>query len=237
MQEFNAPEGTWPSERGMDRMVKRAVRMMTKCETVLSKPRKAVRLLDVGCSSGALVYAFQTIGVQAEGVEPSSNPAQTAIALGLKVHQGFLEDLSLPAASYDVITLFEVIEHVKDPLKLFQECHRILFPGGVMIVKTGNTDSWTARALGGKWEYFDMTRHGGHISFFNPFSIKRLAQRCDFKIDRIQTRKVNFYEKHMLPYTLYRSSRLFANVLKHPAAWMGKGHEMLAYLQKLPENI
>ncbi len=233
MQEFDAPEGTWPSNRGINRMVRRAERMAAECEKLLGKSPRAIRLMDVGCSSGALVYAFQSVGVQAEGVEPSANPVQTAISHGLKVHQGFLEDLHLPAESYDVITLFEVIEHIKDPLKLFKECHRVLLPGGIVIVKTGNTESWTALAMRGRWEYFDMARHGGHISFFNPISMERLARRCGFKVNRILTRKVNFYEKNMLPYALYRMSRLFANVLKHPAAWVGKGHEMLAYLQKL----
>ena len=236
MQEFDSPEGTWPSPRGIKRLVRRAGRMMAKCEKLLGKRRSAIRLMDVGCSSGALVYAAQSVGVKAEGVEPSLNPVKTAIAYGLKVHQGFLEDLKLAAESYDVITLFEVVEHLKDPLQLFKECHRILSSGGIVIVKTGNTDSLTARMMRNRWEYLDMTLHGGHISFFNPYSLELLAHRCGFKVDRILTRKVNIYEKNMLPFVLYRTSRFFANALRHPVAWLGKGHEMIAYLQKLPEN-
>ena len=153
------------------------------CEKILNKERGNIRLLDVGCSSGSFVHAAESVGVQAEGVEPSANPAQTAVTHGLKVQQGFIEDLRLPENSFDVITLFEVVEHLGIPLPLFKECHRLLSPGGIMIVRTGNTASWTARFMRGNWEYFDMTRHGGHISFFSPSSFDLLARRCGFKID------------------------------------------------------
>lgn len=233
MKEFNAPQGTWPSAKGIKRLVRRVHRMLIKCEELLRKRRGNIHLIDVGCSSGALVYAAKSLGVHAEGVEPSPYPVQTAMEHGLKVYRGFLEDQRLPGESYDVITLLEVVEHLRAPLQLFQECHRILSPGGIVIVKTGNTDSWTARFMRGRWEYFDIARHGGHISFFNPLSIELLAQRCGFKVIQIKTRKLNFYEKETLPFVVYRTSRFFANILRHPAAWLGKGHEMLACLQKL----
>ncbi|UCD32291.1 MAG: class I SAM-dependent methyltransferase [Desulfobacterales bacterium] len=236
MQEFDSPEGTWPSPKGIRRLVRRAGRMVAKCEKLLGKQKSAIRLMDVGCSSGALVYAAQSVGVKAEGVEPSLNPVKTAKSYGLKVHQGFVEDLKLTAESYDVVTLFEVVEHLKDPLQLFKECYRVLSPDGIVIVKTGNTHSLAARMMRNRWEYFDMTLHGGHISFFNPCSLELLADRSGFKVDWILTRKVNFYEKNMLPYALYRMSRFFANILRHPVAWLGKGHEMMAYLQKLPQS-
>jgi SAM-dependent methyltransferase len=207
--------------------------MMKICQKLLKKERSNIRLLDVGCSSGSFVYAAESVGVQAEGVEPSANPAQTAMAQGLKVQQGFIEDLHLPENSFDVITLFEVVEHLSAPVPLFKECHRILSPGGIMIVRTGNTESWTARFMRGSWEYFDMTRHGGHISFFSPSSFDLLARHCDFKIIRLQTRKVTFYEHGMLPHIPFQLVRLLTHLIKPPAAWLGKGHTMQAYLQKI----
>jgi SAM-dependent methyltransferase len=207
--------------------------MIVICEKLLGKKRPNIRLLDVGCSSGSFVYAAESVGVQAEGVEPSPNPAQTAKAHGLMVKQGFIEDLHLPDKSFDVITLFEVVEHLSAPLPLFKECHRVLSPGGIMIVRTGNTDSWTTRYMRESWEYFDMTRHGGHISFFSPSSFDLLARRCGFKIVRLKTRKVTFYEKDMLTQIPFQLSRIIANILKPPAAWLGKGHAMQAYLQKM----
>jgi 2-polyprenyl-3-methyl-5-hydroxy-6-metoxy-1,4-benzoquinol methylase len=233
MIEFEEPQGTWPSARGMRRLTRRAGQMMKICEKLLKKMRHNIRLLDVGCSSGSFVYAAESVGVQAEGVEPSANPAHTAVEHGLKVQQGFIEDLHLLDESFDVITLFEVAEHLSAPLPLFKECHRILSPGGVMIVRTGNSESWTARFMGGSWEYFDMTRHGGHISFFNPSSFELIAQRCGFKVVRLQTRKVTLYEKDILPLFLFQVVRLITNMLKPAAAWMGKGHAIQAYLKKI----
>jgi len=227
MTEFEEPQGTWPSARGIRRLTRRADRMMKTCEKLLKKKRSNIRLLDVGCSSAA-----ESVGVQAEGVEPSPNPAQTAVAHGLKVQQGFIEDLHLHDESFDVITLFEVVEHLSDPLPLFKECHRILSLGGIMIVRTGNTDSWTARCMRGNWEYFDMTRHGGHISFFSPSSFDLLARRSGFKIIRLNTRKVNFCEKDIRSHIPFQLVRLLTNLLKPPAAWLGKGHAMQVFLQK-----
>lgn len=233
MREFEEPHGTWPSARGLRRLTRRADRMIKTCEKLLTKKRSNIRLLDVGCSSGSFVYAAKAVGVQAEGVEPSPNPTQTAVAHGLKVQQGFLEDLHLQENSFDVITLFEVVEHLRTPLPLLQECHRILAPGGIMIVRTGNTESWTARFMRGNWEYFDMTRHGGHISFFSPSSFELVAQRCGFKLVRLQTRKVTFYEKDILPLSFFQVARLITNMFKPAAAWLGKGHAMQAYLKKI----
>ncbi len=49
-----------------------------------------------------------------------------------------------------------------------------------MVIKTANTDIWTVKALKGKWHYFNISKHGGHISFFNKKSISLLAQEAGF---------------------------------------------------------
>jgi 2-polyprenyl-3-methyl-5-hydroxy-6-metoxy-1,4-benzoquinol methylase len=236
MQEFDTPAGTWPSTQGLMRQKKRARHILDVCQRYTGKARHSMHLLDVGCSSGAFVYAAQMLGVAAEGVEPSPKPVQTAQAHGLKVYQGFLEDLGLPAGSYHVTTLMEVVEHLIAPLKLLRECHRLLAPGGMLVIKTGNTGSWSARWLKARWEYYDISKHGGHISFFNPRSMNLMAERTGFQTVRITTRKTLLYDKQsrLTPSTQFL--RLFSNLLSRPAGWFGSGHEMLVFLQKLSDT-
>ena len=232
MDEFDDPKGTWPTGKAADRLLRHTKQIVKRIERILSKKRNGMRLLDVGCSNGAFNSAAQTLGIKAEGVEPAAAPAQAAVESGLKVHQGFLQDIHLADASFDVVTLFEVLEHIKDPLSLMKECHRVLSQGGLLVIRTGNTDSWSARFMKNRWEYFSITEHGGHISFFNPVSMGKLAQRSGFAIASLKTHRVSFYQKGEIPTLIYRPAKLLAEVLNTPSTWFGKGHELQVYLRK-----
>ena len=232
MDEFDDPKGTWPTGKAADRLLRHTKQMVKRIEAILRKKRNGMRLLDVGCSNGAFISAAQTLGIKAEGVEPAAAPAQAAVESGLKVHQGFLQDIHLANASFDVVTLFEVLEHIKDPLSLMKECHRVLSQGGLLVIRTGNTDSWSARFMKNRWEYFSITEHGGHISFFNPVSMLKLAQRSGFSIASLKTHRVSFYQKGEIPNLIYRPAKLLAEVLNTPSTWFGKGHELQVYLRK-----
>ena len=230
MDEFDDPKGTWPSGKAADRLLRHSKQIVKRVQGFLGKKRGEIRLLDVGCSNGAFISAAQSLGIRAAGVEPSAAPAQAAIESGLQVYQGFLQDIHLPEASFDVVTLFEVIEHLKDPLSLFKECHRVLHKGGLLVIRTGNTDSWTAHHRKDRWEYFSISEHGGHISFFNPVSIGKLAQRSGFSVERLKTHRVSFYQKGEIPFLLFRPMKFLAELLNTPSTWFNKGHELQAFL-------
>jgi len=232
MKEFDDPKGTWPTGKSAERLLRHTKQIVTRIERFLDKRAGEVRLLDVGCSSGAFVSAARSRGIDAEGVEPASAPAKTALDSGLKVYQGSLEEVNLPSASYDVITLFEVLEHLKDPLSLLKECHRVLIPGGLLVVRTGNTESWSAQSQKERWEYFSIEAHGGHISFFNPTSMGKLAERSGFTIENLKTHRVSFYQKGEIPFPIYRPMKLLADMLNTPSIWFGKGDELLVFLRK-----
>jgi 2-polyprenyl-3-methyl-5-hydroxy-6-metoxy-1,4-benzoquinol methylase len=232
MKEFDDPKGTQPTGKAAYRLSRHTKRILDEIERFSGKKKSALHLLDVGCSSGPFILAARNLGVEAEGVEPSSGPARTAIQAGLKVYQGYLNDIHLPEESFDVITLFEVLEHLRDPLSLFKECHRILCSSGLLVIRTGNTDSWTAKYMKGRWKYFSIREHGGHISFFNPISMRKLADRSGFMVADIKTHRVCFYEKDEIPFIHYRLIKIVSDLLNTPAALCGKGHEMRVYLRK-----
>jgi len=232
MKEFDDPKGTLPTGKAAYRLTRHTKRILDEIELFSGKKKSGLHLLDVGCSSGPFIVAAKNFGVEAEGVEPSSGPAKTALQSGLKVYQGYLDDINLPEESFDVITLFEVLEHLKDPLSLFKECHRILCSDGLLVIRTGNTDSWTFQYMKDRWKYFSIREHGGHISFFNPVSIRKLAERSGFTLTYIKTHRVCFYERGDIPFIYYRLIKIVSDLLNAPAALCGKGHEMRVYLKK-----
>jgi SAM-dependent methyltransferase len=125
----------------------------------------------------------------------------------------------------------EVIEHLKDPQSLLQECRRILRPGGIMLIGTGNTDSWSMAYMGANWEYLSIDNHGGHVSFYNPVSMRVLAARTGFSVVRIRTRGVRFYDVKDVSKPVYRVAKIAGELLNIAAKGLNKGHDMIACLR------
>jgi SAM-dependent methyltransferase len=121
---------------------------------------------------------------------------------------------------------------VPEALPLLRECHRILRPGGLLVIGTGNTDSWTAAFMKSRWEYFHIAKHGGHISFFNPASLSLLAGRSGFRVEAVKTDSVGFFEKGSVPHLAYRSAKIVAELLNVPSRLFGRGHDMMTFLKK-----
>lgn len=232
MEEFNSPEGTLPQGKAESRHVQRISRTLLTAARRLDIRPEAARHLDVGCSSGSVLSVSRDLGFQCQGVEPAPEAAATAQKLGLEVFQGYLQEAGFPDDHFDIITLFEVIEHLTEPLDLVSEIRRILKPGGVLLIGTGNADSWTVKYLGNRWEYFDIRLHGGHISFFTPKSMQLLAGRCGLRVAAIETKRVNLAERKDVSPMVYQFAKAARELLALPARWLNKGHDMLVTLQK-----
>ena len=235
MKEFDRPRGTLPTPQTQERHDARAARLFRTVRALVQPGSSAAdpHLLDIGCSSGALLRSAKRHGFEAEGVEPAPQAAEFAANSGLKVFQGYLQDARYPASRFDAVTLMEVIEHLPDPSALLKEVWRVLKPNGVLVVGTGNGTSWTVQLVGARWGYFRVSEHGGHISFFNPASLGLLAQRCGFRVERSETRRVSLAEPHEVSPVAYRSLKVVAELLATPARLFGKGHDMLTFLRKV----
>ena len=133
------------------------------------------RLLDVGCALGDFVEVAVARGWDAEGVEISAYAAAEARSKGLRVRTGVLEDLALPSGSYDVITLYDVVEHLTDPIATLREVYRLLAPGGVLHMVTPNVGGLQARLLGAKWYHY---KPGEHIYLFSPKTAREVVERA-----------------------------------------------------------
>jgi 2-polyprenyl-3-methyl-5-hydroxy-6-metoxy-1,4-benzoquinol methylase len=187
-------------------------------------------ILDIGCNIGTFLGLAKAAGYLTLGVEPDTKAVQEGTGSGLDIRCGYLHDLMLPDSSYDIITLFEVIEHLDKPIELLGECHRILKKEGVLFITTGNTSSWTVKWRKQNWDYFDLKL--GHISFFNPLSMTVLARHTDFEAVKIETRSVSLRDKASASRVEYRIAKIAAEALSLPARLLGSGHDMFVVLKK-----
>lgn len=229
---FDNTTGTLPTSNSLSRHEQNSARRLGKIAAVLGRTPATVKLLDVGCSSGAFLMSACRLGFRAEGVEPSADAAHTARSAGLAVFTGYLEQARFPDASFDAVTLIEIVEHLRDALALLTECARILKPGGVMLITTPNAHSWTARAMGARWAGFSLNDMGGHISFFNPQSMRILATRCGLEVHHLETRNVRFFERGQCAPVMHAAAKIAAELLNWPARIAGTGHDLHAYLQR-----
>ena len=120
------------------------------------------RLLDLGCHIGVMVELAQARGWDAWGVEPSTWASEQARARGLHVVTGTLSDAKVPENYFDVVTLWDVVEHLTDPAAELRMVHRVLKPGGVFAIHTIDIESMFARLMGRRWPWL-MEMHFGPL--------------------------------------------------------------------------
>ena len=228
---WDTDEGTWPDERSMRRLERRRLRTIRTAARIISRPVTAMRLLDVGCSNGALLDIAIRHGMQAEGVEPAQSAARDGLRRGFNIHVGLVEALPIPHESFDLITNFEVIEHISDPLPLLKACHDLLRPGGVLVIGTGNVDSFTFSAIGTKWDF--MYPHTGHINFYSTSSLAQLTSSNGFRVAKVLTSAVSLSSREQTHPLKYRILKLAGQVLEYPARLAGKGHQVELFAVKI----
>jgi 2-polyprenyl-3-methyl-5-hydroxy-6-metoxy-1,4-benzoquinol methylase len=137
------------------------------------------RLLEVGCGDGDLLVTAEAEGWQVTGVEYSASACQKA-QLRLKQGQvlwGELEQAGLPADHFDLCILSDVIEHVRDPIGFLREIHRLLRPGGTLLIATPSIDSWSAKLLKQKWMEFKTE----HLTYFGRRTLQTALARAGFR--------------------------------------------------------
>ncbi|MCL6511243.1 MAG: class I SAM-dependent methyltransferase [Anaerolineae bacterium] len=156
-----------------------------RCRYVTRHKRGGV-LLDVGCSTGLFLQGMRKHGYwQLCGVEPSNYAASIARQKGLEVITGTLENTAFPAESFDAVTMWDVIEHVHDPLGTLHYLAHILRPDGLLVIRTPNFDSWDARLFGPYWSGFEPPRH---LHIFTPHTISAALKQCGFTPIQIDCR-------------------------------------------------
>lgn len=135
-------------------------------------------MLDVGCATGDFLIEARKFGYSAEGLELSRWSCEIARKKGIPVYRERLKSLSQKfPQKYDVITMWGVVEHFENPLTEVRYINRLLKPGGILAIWTGNVDGIMSRILGRRWWYWQ----GQHIQYFTNDSLNSLTKYCGFE--------------------------------------------------------
>lgn len=144
----------------------------------ITGPAGGRRLLDVGAYIGVFVEMAAAVGWRAEGVEPSEWAAAEAQQRGLAVQAGTLDSANLSPESFDVVTMWDVIEHLSDPAGELARARRFLRPGGWLVVHTMDIDAPIARLMGARWPWLmDM-----HLYYFGRHTLSRMLTDNGYEV-------------------------------------------------------
>lgn len=141
-------------------------------------PANGRLLLDVGAYIGVFVEVAAEAGWDAWGIEPSEWAAAEAQKRDLNVIFGTQAAPELAGRQFDVITMWDVIEHVDDPSAELAKAHSLLKPGGWLVVHTMDIDSLAARLLGARWPWLmDM-----HLHYFSQKTLAQMLENNGYEI-------------------------------------------------------
>lgn len=163
---------------------------------------KDKKVLDVGCAGGAFPEAANQVGFNVVGVEPSkylSNWAKNEY--GLDIRSGILQDFNFEEKSFDIVTLWDVIEHLTRPDEVLGQIHKLLKDDGSLIVNYPDFASLPCRLMGKKWPFFLSV----HLIYFTPKTIKQYLKKNGFDVVEIKP----YWQTLQLGYVLKRAGQYF----------------------------
>jgi 2-polyprenyl-3-methyl-5-hydroxy-6-metoxy-1,4-benzoquinol methylase len=146
--------------------------------------RSRGRMLDIGCGDGSTLDTLAQLGWQVEGVDFDPAAVDGAARRGFHVQLGTLEAQRYPDGVFDAVTACHVLEHVREPGAFLRECHRVLRPGGALVVLTPNARSLGHRQFGRAWRGLEPPRH---LQVLTAPALGQLAEQAGFHERRLRS--------------------------------------------------
>ena len=148
---------------------------------MVRRHKKSGRVLEVGSAAGFFLHAMRESGFEVSGVEVSEHVSEFARnSLGIdEVFTGRLQDAPYERGSYDVAAMWDVIEHVSDPIAELKRVRTFMKPDGILFLQTQDIDTRFRRLLGSKWQHFKQLEH---IHHFSPKTMQTMLDRAGFEL-------------------------------------------------------
>ncbi|HLC92865.1 MAG TPA: class I SAM-dependent methyltransferase [archaeon] len=143
------------------------------------------RVLDVGCGAGTFLEGMKSLGWNCHGTEVSESSKEFTRRLaskGIEIKYCDLKKAGFKASSFDLITFWQVLEHVQDPTDIIRYSARLLKKDGVLFISVPNIESAGFAVFSGNWFHLDVPRH---IYHFSPASLSLLLGKNGFKVKEI----------------------------------------------------
>ncbi len=161
-----------PKRKHVHRETRRAI---NRYQAISSLVQPGMRLLDVGSGAGFFPYVARQMGLDAQGIEPNQGFAKYAVdTFAVPTTNAFFQDVVLPSASFDLITVNHVLEHVEDPCATLSHLGGWLRTDGFLVVEVPNVEA-TYHAPQNRF-------HVGHLYNFNPVNLEHLGAKAGLAV-------------------------------------------------------
>lgn len=159
------------------------------------------RMLDIGTGGGSFLKVAKDAGWDAAGCEPNRWLCKWCEEnYGIRLVQGTVFDGKFEAESFDVVTLWDVLEHTPDPMSTLREVSRVLKPGGLLVVNVPDIGAWLPRLMGSKWVFLVSV----HYFYFTRKTIRMALEKSGFDAltikPHIQTLELGYIVRRTVPY-------------------------------------
>ena len=188
---------------------------------IIRRYSRPSRLLDIGCASGMFLRRAAADGWSVVGVEPSqqlSRLAKENLDGRGEIIPTTLQTASLTGAAFDVVTMWDVLEHVPEPAEFLRTAASLLRPGGHLFVNVPDLDSLQARLLGARWPLLLPE----HLNYFNRGSLAYCGKQAGLLALHMGRRKASFSVEYIL-YRLRQHGVLGASAISRLAVRLGAG--------------
>lgn len=228
---------TKPGQR-QDRFRSRAQEQFDQVKS-LCKPG---RLLDVGCSVGFFLAFAKRAGWDVSGVEFSKDSADFAREqLGNVILDGAIEDANFPAEEFDLVTMWDVIEHVSSPASALAKAAHLLKKNGMLVISTPNIDGIFPKAslpFASVLKHWPHPEPPYHLYQFSAKTLSRMLEKFGFQVDAVKYESIplgysfgDFRALLKSPFRLAYAA-LFAPLVKI-GPWVGAGDSMVVFARKV----
>lgn len=146
--------------------------------------RKTNKLMDVGCGIGFFLVEAKKRGWEVYGTEISEESAKICREKGIQIKEEVLNSENYEPESFDVITSFEVIEHINNPIDDLKHFYKILRKSGVVYITTPNFNSLLRYKLKGN---YNIITYPEHLSYYTPQTLNKAFSLTGFKKQKIET--------------------------------------------------
>lgn len=212
---------------------------LRKINDILNFKSEGSNLLDIGCGEGDFIAQAGKKGLKSVGIEIN----QSAIDSGMKkyniqIYKSDIENFDTKYR-YDIITIYDTIEHLRNPDSCIKRSHDLLKNNGIIVIVTPDSGSVIAKILGRGWEEFQRVRE--HIYFFSAKTLTRMLRKNNFKVIQIKTIGKHFSLHTLISRFIHHNPRigkiikplLKLTILRRINIYFNPGYKMQVIAKKI----
>lgn len=178
---------------------------------IIERYKKRGKILDIGCATGFFLEIAKKRGWEPYGVELSDYAASYGREkMGLDIKTGDLKKVGYRKEYFNIITMWDILEHTPYPLEELKEVKRVLKENGLVFITVPNIKSLIARIMGRRW--FGFTKIREHLYFFSPRTLKMILEKAGFSVLKMQRSglvyNLEFLVSKLEPYSRFISKTL-----------------------------